>query len=103
MSSGVVDVLCSRSLPEGTQRLVTLLRRTICNSNFSVFSDLLLAQGGKVIQETGTMSPEAIIHMDWLADNVVGSIPRLEELIPEARPLVQLQGVIREDASASQL
>ncbi len=103
MSSGVVDVLCSRSLPEGTQRLVTLLRRTICGSNFSVFSDLLLAQGGRVIQETGSMSPEAIIHMDWLADNVVGSIPRLDELIPEAKPLVKLQGVIQEDASASQL
>ncbi len=31
--------------------------------------------------------------MDWLAENVVGRIPELEELTEEAQALVRLQGI----------
>lgn len=31
--------------------------------------------------------------MDWLADNVVGTIPTLEDMKPEARPFVEVQGI----------
>lgn len=30
MSAGVVDVICSQNLPTGTQKLVELLKHTIC-------------------------------------------------------------------------
>ena len=100
LSSGTVDVLYSRSLPNETRRLVDLLRQSICNNSFSVFSGKLTAQEGKVIQETGTLTPEQIIHMDWLAENVVGEIPRLDQLIEQAKPLVQIQGVNKQDTAA---
>ena len=31
--------------------------------------------------------------MNWLCDNVIGSIPDLSQLKPEAHPLVHLQGI----------
>jgi hypothetical protein len=31
--------------------------------------------------------------MDYLLDNIVGSFPSMEEMIPTARPLVRLQGI----------
>ena len=31
--------------------------------------------------------------MDYLVDNIVGSLPAEEELIESARPLVRLQGI----------
>ena len=35
--------------------------------------------------------------MDWLCDNVEGSIPRFEELLPMSHSLVRLLGVYRDD------
>lgn len=32
--------------------------------------------------------------MDWLAENVVGVIPKFEELTEEAQSLVRLQGIM---------
>ena len=40
-----------------------------------------------------TRAPEEIITMNWLADNVIGSIPDFEMLADEARPVVRLQGL----------
>jgi len=34
--------------------------------------------------------------MDWLCDNVVGSIPEYEQLTEKAKSLVRLQGVYRD-------
>ena len=39
------------------------------------------------------MSPEEIVKMDWLAENVIGTIPKMEDLIDKAKPVVQTQGV----------
>lgn len=39
-----------------------------------------------------TFSPEEIVTMDWLAENVVGYIPAMEELVEKAKPVVSTQG-----------
>ncbi len=97
MSAGVVDVVYSRSLPADTARLVELLRRAICQSEFEPFSDLLRGQGGTMHGREGErLTPEEIIHMDWLAENVEGRLPAFDELIDEAKPLVKIQGVVKE-------
>ena len=31
--------------------------------------------------------------MDWLNDNIVGTIPAMDDLVEEAKPIVQVQGV----------
>jgi basic membrane lipoprotein Med (substrate-binding protein (PBP1-ABC) superfamily) len=97
MSAGVVEVITSRSLPEGTARLVELLRRAICSSEFEPFAGVITDQNGQVRLTDGQrFEPEDIITMDWLADNVVGRIPEFDELIDAAKPMVHLQGVTKE-------
>ena len=39
------------------------------------------------------ISPENIATMDWLVENVIGDIPKFDELTEEAQALVRLQGV----------
>lgn len=94
MSSGVIDVICSKNLPEGTKRLVNLLKDNICSGEFNPFSGILCDQEG-IIRHEGDkpMDPEEIIKMNWLVDNVVGYIPTAEELTDEAKQIVALQGI----------
>lgn len=94
MSSGVVDVICSQNLPVGTQRLVELLKHTISAGEFNPFSGILYSQTGIVKDHPDTsLSPEEIMSMDWLAENVIGTIPRMEELTEQAQPVLNQQGV----------
>lgn len=94
MSAGVIDVVCSRQLPIGTRRLVELLKATISSDRFNPFSGILYSQDGMVQADpNGSMLPEDIMTMDWLAENVIGSIPTKEELTEKAEPVIKQQGV----------
>lgn len=94
MSANAIDVICSQTLPIGTKRLVDLLKATIGNGEFNPFSGPLYSQNG-VIQEdkNRSLTPEEIIRMDWLAENVIGTIPVMEELQEDAQPVTAQQGV----------
>ena len=94
MSAGIVDVICSGSLPRGTERLIELLKKTICQGEFNPFSGALYSQNGVIQEEKEkTLTPEKIITMDWLCDNVIGRIPKMSELTDHAKPVVLEQGI----------
>ena len=94
MSAGVIDVICSQNLPIGTKRLIELLKTTISAEAFNPFSGILYSQTGIVVDDPGrSLSPEEIMTMDWLAENVIGSIPKMEELKEQAEPVIKQQGV----------
>lgn len=94
MSAGIIEVICSKHLPIGTARLIDLLKDTICRGDFNPFSGVLYSQNGLVQRDADkVMSPEEIITMDWLAENVIGFIPKMDELIEKAKPVVLLQGI----------
>ncbi len=98
LSAGVVDLICSQNLPQSTKRLVDLLRSNICSDIFIPFSGELVAQDGTVKNEGDqAIPPQEIITMDWLIDNVVGSIPSFSDLTEEAQAVVKLQGVKEEE------
>ena len=98
MSAGVIDVICSQHLPIGTKRLVELLKNTITSGEFNPFSGILYSQTGVVVNEPDrSLSPEEIMTMDWLAENVIGSIPKKEELTEQAAPVIKQQGVIKKE------
>ena len=99
MSAGIIDVICSHHLPIGTIRLVDLLKQMICKGDFNPFSGVLYSQDG-VIQKNPDkiMTPEEIITMDWLAENVIGFLPKTEDLVDTAKPVVLLQGLDNPDA-----
>ena len=98
MSAGVIDVVCSQYLPTGTKRLVELLRSTIMSEEFNPFSGILLSQTG-IVQDDPDRSllPEEIMTMDWLSENVIGSIPEKEELKEQAEPVIQQQGIKKKE------
>ncbi len=94
MSARVIDVICSRNLPIGTQRLIELLKTTIMNGEFNPFTGVLYSQEG-IVQpdEEKSLTPDEIVNMDWLAENVVGKIPTMDELLDSAIPVVMQQGI----------
>lgn len=94
MSSGVIDVVCSQNLPIGTKRLIELLKTTISAEAFNPFSGILYSQTGVVQDDPNrSLPPEEVMTMDWLAENVIGSIPKKEELREQAEPVIKQQGV----------
>ena len=52
-----------------------------------------------MVQDTAErcLLPEEIMTMDWLAENVVGTIPQAVELTEEAAPVIKQQGVKKEE------
>ncbi|MCR5576153.1 MAG: BMP family ABC transporter substrate-binding protein [Oscillospiraceae bacterium] len=94
LASGLVDVRCLPTLPAATARLVALLRRDIAVGTLLPFAGPLYDQKGVCrVQADQVLTHEEILHMNWLLDNVVGSIPHSSQLSEEARDLVRLQGV----------
>lgn len=97
MSAGVIDVICSKNIPGETKRLIELLKQSIVSQQFSPFSGILYSQNGMVQGDPKrSLTPEEIITMDWLAENVVGIIPKTEELQEQAKPVTLQQGVNKE-------
>lgn len=98
ISAGVIDVVCSNHLPIGTKRLVELLKATISSELFNPFSGILYSQTGIVVDDPERkLTPEEIMNMDWLAENVIGSIPKKEDLNEQAAPVINQQGVMKEE------
>lgn len=96
MSSGMIDVICSKRLPSGTLQLIEILKKTICSGDFNPFSGMICSQDGPVHPGTPDgITAEEIATMDWLADNIIGSIPTMDELAEDARSVVQVQGVAK--------
>ena len=61
---------------------------------FNPFSGALYSQEGKIQSEhSADLSPEDIITMDWLAENVIGTIPTQQELKEQAKPVTIQSGV----------
>lgn len=94
ISAGVIDVICSNNIPTETARLINLMKQSISAGIFHPFSGKLTDQEGTVrCDETELLNPETIMTMDWLVDNVIGTIPVIDELEDSAKPIVQLRGV----------
>jgi len=94
LSAGVVDLIYSRKIPEGTKKLVHVIKQQIIDNEFTPFQDEIKSQGGIIKNENGyRMSPEEIMKMNWLVENVEGEIPEIDDLREEAKSIVSLKGV----------
>ncbi len=97
MDSGVIDVKLSDHLPEGLVQLVKILRQGLRRGTLDPFLRKILAQDGSVKNDgSHRFSAEELLHMDWLCDNVEGSIPQFHEILPFARDTVRELGVYRD-------
>lgn len=94
LSAGVVDIIYSQKLPEGTKRIVNLIKELMIRNEFHPFEGIIHGQDGLIKNEPGViMAPEDLMKMSWLADNVIGEIPEIEELKDEAKSIVELKGI----------
>jgi len=97
MSSGVIDVKLAEDLPEGVGLLAKTLQEGLRNGTVDPFHRKIVAQDGTVINDgSRTLTPDELLHMDWLCENVEGRIPAYEELLPVARPTVRELGIYRD-------
>ena len=94
MSSGAIDVIYSRNLPDGAVRLLRTLREGIRSMSINPFTGPIYSNDGVCRCEDGqSLSPEECVTIDWLADNIEGFIPDVSSLKDEAVDLVLVQGV----------
>jgi hypothetical protein len=97
MDSGVIDLELSRKLPAGVRQMAKILRYGMMSGAIDPFRRRIVAQDGTIKNDgTTTFTPDEILHMDWLVENVIGSIPSFEELQPQSQALVRELGIYRD-------
>ena len=97
IASGVIGLEWSDRIPVGTKALAGLLLEGIRHGTIDPFLRKLVAQDGTIRNNgSNVFTPEEILHMDWLCENVVGSIPSFDELSEKAKEITRLQGVYRD-------
>ncbi|MGN1390102.1 MAG: BMP family ABC transporter substrate-binding protein, partial [Bulleidia sp.] len=98
MSTGVIDVVLSDQLSYYTRKMVQLFRKSIISGSLNPFEGELRSQDG-LIQDAkaGKLPNEKIIEMNWLNDNIRGSIPDPDELDERAERVMEISGIRKKD------
>ena len=97
MQSGVIDVIMSEHISYYSRKLVQVLRNGLTAGTLNPFDGELRSQTGVIKgADSQRLSNLEIIQMDWLNDNIVGSMPVMEELSDGAKETVQVSGVVKE-------
>ncbi len=103
MDSGVIGVNLSDKLPEGVRQMALLLQKNLANGTLDPFARRIVAQDGTVKNDgTRCFTPGELLKMDWLCDNVIGSIPPFEEILPVSQNMVRELGLYRDSISSEQ-
>ena len=101
MDSGVIDVKLHKNLPAGVATLAQTLRQGLRQGTLDPFRRVITAQDGTLKNDGNrSFTAEDLLHMDWLCDNVRGSIPDFDQIQPYARSIVQALGVYRDQLPA---
>ena len=94
MRSGVIDVNLAPYMPESMKVLAKMLKDGICNGTLDPFKRRILDQQGNVRNDgSKTFTPVELMQMDRLCENVLGSFPKYDEILPVSRPMVDLLGI----------
>ena len=97
MDSGVIDVTLSDRLPEGLRSMAEILKTGLRNGTIDPFFRKIVAQDNTVKNDgSRTFTPDELLHMDWLCNNVEGVIPAFNEIEPYAQPIVRELGIYRD-------
>ena len=97
MDSGVIDIEMSKALPDSMLYLAKLLRQAMRQGLIDPFARRIVAQDGTVKNDgVHIFTPDELLHMDWLCENVEGFIPEFHEIQPFAQPMVRELGLHRE-------
>ena len=95
MSAGVVDVIYSIKLPTETKIIVNVFKDIISKGDFELFEGGLYDQNGvQKNKEGNVLTPEQIITMNWLLENVIGEVPTTDIMEDDAENIIKAQGII---------
>lgn len=94
MSAGVIGLVYSNHVPLGVRRLAEHMEYDISVGDVYPFYGEIRAQDGTLKNKAGeVMSPEDIMKMDYLVENIEGEIPSIDLLKEQAKLIVELKGV----------
>ena len=97
LNTGVVTIDVDEELPSGVKILADILKKGIVAEDIDPFLCPIRDQQGQEISDGSRhFSPEELMRLDWLCDNIEGSIPVFDELLPRSQNLVRLLGLHRE-------
>ena len=97
ISTGVVDVDVDGRLPAGMRQLAKILKDGIVAETLDPFRCAIRDQQGREISDgSRVFTPEELMRMDWLCDNVAGEIPGFDQILPQSQELVRLLGLYRD-------
>ena len=83
------------TLPDACQHLLELLIERIRSCKYDPFDGRIVTNTGRLVKaDNNTFSPEQMIHMNWLNENVLGHIPVQEDPPAELRGLLEQQGIL---------
>lgn len=94
LSNGMLDLFLSDTMPKQTKRLIEIMKEHMSEGVFNLFSTEIIDQEGTIRNAEGeSMELEEIANMDWLLDNVVGTIPKMKDFSEDAKDLIEQYGV----------
>ena len=101
ISSGVIDIELSDKLPTGVATMAGLLRKGFCEKAVDPFRRKIVAQDGSLKSDGSKIfTPEELLTMDWLCDNVIGEIPTFDQILPMSQSIVRELGIYRDSIPA---
>ena len=97
MDTGIIDVNLSEKLPEGVRTMAQILRTGIITGSVDPFARKIIAQDGSVKNDgTKKLTPQEVLRMDWLCSNVIGEIPKFDQILPMSQSMVRELGIYRD-------
>ena len=97
IDSGVVNIDIDENLPEGVKQLGRILKKDILEESLDPFLCPIRDQDGHLISDGArAFTPEELMKIEWLNENIEGKIPTFDELLPRSQNLVRLLGIYRD-------
>lgn len=97
LSTGLVNLDIDSQLPDGVKLLANILKNGIISEEIDPFLSRIRDQEGREISDgSRRFTPEELMRMDWLCENIEGAIPGFDALLPQSQNLVRLLGIYRE-------
>ena len=94
-SSGAINVILSQNISYYSRKMAFLFQQGIENGTINPFCGELRSQTG-LIQDAGggsQLTNDQIIHMNWLNDNIIGSLPDPSQLTDTIHSTMERSGV----------
>ena len=79
------------------KQLGRILKKDILEESLDPFLCPIRDQDGRLISDGArAFTPEELMKIDWLNENIEGKIPTFDELLPRSQNLVRLLGIYRD-------